>query len=240
MSTPYKQLNRARYEGHSEAAKYEGSRAKKLYSLRIARWVARRLGRENRILDIGGGVGHQVHLVRAMMPSLRCVAIDLAYTPLRERRTAYGMATNVQGDMEQLPFGDGAFDAVCFFAALHHSPYPLKVLSEARRILASGGSLLLVEPVSLALRLTGRGFDAVGDGINFRFSLPFLVAQVRLAGFSVREVKTTRILLRTLGSWPRTFDPVIRLGMAVDALVLERLPLFRQVGSIGLVWGRAV
>jgi SAM-dependent methyltransferase len=236
----YKRRNRARYEGHSEVQKYQSSQAKQLYSLRIARWVAGKLRAQDRLLDIGGGAGHQADLLRTLVPGVRCVGIDLAWTPLRERMLGYRLPFNVQGDMEQLPFGDAEFDAACFFAALHHSQYPLKVLSETRRILTAAGSVVLVEPVSLSLRLSGRGFDTAGDGVNFRFSLPFVVTQLRLAGFEVREVKTMRILLRLLGSWPRRFDSMIRLGLTLDAAVLEKLPVIRHLGSMALVWGRAV
>lgn len=238
--TDYKRRNRARYEGHSEAEKYERSRAKRLYSVRIARWVSSKLTPDDRILDIGGGVGYQAHLMRTWVPGFRCIAIDLAWSPLRERARKHGMTLNVQGDMEYLPFSDATFDVACFFGALHHSQYPLKVLSEVRRILTASGSILLVEPVSLSLRLSARGFDSVGDGVNFRFSLPFLTRQLRIAGFTVREVRTTRIFSRILGSWPRRFDALVRLGVALDSMFLERLPFVGQLGATGLVWGRAI
>ena len=53
----------------------------------------------------------------------------------------------VVGDMEQLPFADGAFDLVTTSAALHHSADPVRTLRQAARVLRPGGVLLaLNEP----------------------------------------------------------------------------------------------
>jgi SAM-dependent methyltransferase len=50
----------------------------------------------------------------------------------------------VRGDAIRLPFRDGAFDAVCCFAALHLFDEPLTALDAMARVLAPGGRLALL------------------------------------------------------------------------------------------------
>jgi ubiquinone/menaquinone biosynthesis C-methylase UbiE len=50
-----------------------------------------------------------------------------------------------QGNAEELPFGDGAFDLVTCRAAFHHFPRPGRVLSEMARVTAPGGRVLVAD-----------------------------------------------------------------------------------------------
>ena len=51
----------------------------------------------------------------------------------------------VRGDMTSLPCRAGSFDLVLCRSALHHMEDEVGVLSEIRRVLAPGGSLVLGE-----------------------------------------------------------------------------------------------
>lgn len=55
----------------------------------------------------------------------------------------------VAGKGEALPFASGRFDLILFFNSLHHVPLPLQwqAVSEAARVLAADGELLVVEPL---------------------------------------------------------------------------------------------
>jgi len=46
-----------------------------------------------------------------------------------------------QADAEALPFADGTFDAVAIGFGVHHFPFPVRALVEARRVLRSAGRL---------------------------------------------------------------------------------------------------
>jgi len=48
--------------------------------------------------------------------------------------------------LEELPFVDGAFDAVLSIVVLEHTPEPLRVLEEMRRVMRPGGALYMVVP----------------------------------------------------------------------------------------------
>ena len=49
------------------------------------------------------------------------------------------------GTLERLPVADGELDAALLVLVLHYVPDPLRVLREARRVLAPGGRLLIVD-----------------------------------------------------------------------------------------------
>ncbi len=107
-------------------------------------------GRE-RVLDLGCGVGHTALAVSERAAEV--VGVDLT-APMLEvaRELARGRGARnvrfVRADVEQLPFGDGAFDVVTSRFSAHHYPSPAKALLEAARALAPGGIFLLIDTVA--------------------------------------------------------------------------------------------
>lgn len=235
----YKRLNRERYESHSETEKYRKSKAKRLFSLEIARWVAAKLRPTDKVLDIGSGVGYQGNLLTEFLPNLRIFSLELSLRALQERQQVYRLNLNVQGDMERLPFRNGTLNAVFFFGALHHSQYTLVVLNEAKRVLKTSGTALLVEPVSLRMWLSGRGFDTCGDGMNFRFSLPFLLKHLELAGFVIQELKTTRVSTRVLTRFLGNSECVLKSCQTIDSRFFEKIPFMRHLGQVAFIRAEA-
>jgi ubiquinone/menaquinone biosynthesis C-methylase UbiE len=57
----------------------------------------------------------------------------------------------VVGDGSTLPFANNSFEAVLFYASLHHMPDVEASLDEAKRVLKDGGTLLLLEPLKGSL-----------------------------------------------------------------------------------------
>jgi SAM-dependent methyltransferase len=95
-----------------------------------------------RVLEIAAGTGVVTRkLASVLPPSVSIVATDLNQ-PMLDKASAIGTRRPVewrQADAMQLPFGDGAFDAVvCQFGAMFF-PDKAKAFSEARRVLAPGG-----------------------------------------------------------------------------------------------------
>lgn len=78
-------------------------------------------------LDIGaGGDDH-----RALFPNRTTLDIDAARNP------------DVVGDAERLPFGDDSYEIVICSEVLEHIRHPEKAISEMRRVLRPGGTLVL-------------------------------------------------------------------------------------------------
>jgi SAM-dependent methyltransferase len=98
------------------------------------------------VLDLATGGGHTA---LAFAPiARRVVACDVTEPMLRAARGLLrgrgdASATFVAGDVEALPFGDGAFDLVTCRIAAHHFADVAAAVREVRRVLRPGGSFLL-------------------------------------------------------------------------------------------------
>ena len=112
-----------------------------------------------RVLDVATAAGHTA---LAFAPHVTAVVgLDLTpqMLPLAARQAAERGAGNVVftvGDVEDLPFGDGAFDAVTCRIAPHHFPDVGRFVGEAARVLRPGGVLAVVDNVVPGSRLRGK------------------------------------------------------------------------------------
>ena len=124
--------------------------------------------RLGRVLDIGTGTGRLLELLAPRVQSGLGVDASramLALARARLARTGLGHLSVRQADMYRLPLA-GGFDVVVLQMVLHYAEDPAAVLSEAARVLAPGGRLLVVDlathdRAALAGRLAHRwhGFD---------------------------------------------------------------------------------
>ncbi len=119
----------------------------------FSRWLARRqrdalealqLEPGDRLLDVGCGTGAGVRAASARVE--RAVGVDLSPKMLaeaRERASGLSNVEFVEGDSEDLPFGDGEFTAVVCTTSLHHYPRPDAAAREFARVLAPGGRVVI-------------------------------------------------------------------------------------------------
>jgi ArsR family transcriptional regulator len=101
-----------------------------------------------RVADLGCGEGYLA--IEAARWAERVVAVDLSAASLdraRARAEARGVRNIVwkRGDIEDLPLEAGTVDVALLSQALHHAREPLRAIREAVRILARGGTLLLLD-----------------------------------------------------------------------------------------------
>jgi SAM-dependent methyltransferase len=105
-----------------------------------------RLRRPWRVLDVATGGGHTALAFAGVAE--RVVAVDLTEPMLGAARAfmrsrGVGNVEFVAGNVEALPFRDGAFPAVTCRIAPHHFPNVGAAVREVARVLAPGGSFLL-------------------------------------------------------------------------------------------------
>jgi 2-polyprenyl-6-hydroxyphenyl methylase/3-demethylubiquinone-9 3-methyltransferase len=128
-----------------------------------------------RVLDVGCGEGRfAAELGRA---GRQVTAVDVAEEPLRRARAAQPGLELLLADGEGAwPLPDSAFDVVWAGEVIEHVADTASWLSEARRVLRSGGSLLLSTPAHgpltrLRLGLSERAFaermDPQGEHLRF-------------------------------------------------------------------------
>jgi SAM-dependent methyltransferase len=98
------------------------------------------------VLDVACGPGNFTReFARLVGPAGLAVGIDASPTMLARaaRDTPRGEVAYVRGDAVHLPFRDGAFDAVCCFAALHLFADTSVALDHMTRVLTPGGRIAL-------------------------------------------------------------------------------------------------
>lgn len=146
--------------------------------------MAGRLGLSEfkRVLDVGCGVGHWGQILSTTMaPDTHFVGIDREQewvTEATQRALALNLAPRFsycRGDVNNLPFPDGAFDMVTCQTVLIHIQDPKHALAEMLRVLKVGGLLLIVEPNNLAQHavMGSLSKDSTADELTalFRFKL---------------------------------------------------------------------
>jgi ubiquinone/menaquinone biosynthesis C-methylase UbiE len=97
-----------------------------------------------RLLDLGCGNGS--YTVELSQRAAWTCGLDLQFNLLR---SVPGSIPRVQGAGESLPFEDRSFDCITMIEVLEHTHSDTGVLDECRRVLRSGGKLILFVPNKL-------------------------------------------------------------------------------------------
>jgi ubiquinone/menaquinone biosynthesis C-methylase UbiE len=150
------------------------------------------LGSGERVLDIGCGTGSLVVQLKQLHPRIDVVGLDPDPRALaRARRKAERAGVSVrldQGFSDELAYPEASFDRVFSSFMFHHlnAVQKLATLLEARRVLAPGGSLHLLDfggPEARRDGMLGRwlhAHDHLKD--NFGDRIPLLMRDAGFAG----------------------------------------------------------
>ena len=99
------------------------------------------------LLEVGCGAGRLLGWLARQGAAV--VGLDPSVAQLTQARSEVAGVPLVAGRGEALPFASATFDLVVYFNSLHHVPVAAQwqALAEAARVLATGGELLVVEPL---------------------------------------------------------------------------------------------
>lgn len=222
---------------------YEEIRYRLPWSRRYHAWLLSHmislLEPQGEVLDAGCGVG----VLAEYLPHVGLSGIDISREMLRLAKAR--MDRVVQGDVENLPYPDNAFDCVFARSVIHHLPHPNRGVRELIRVLKPGGRIIFLDtrdqnPFSRVFRerLTrGEHFSDLHQ--NMRES-SYLGAIRRYA--KIEKTEYMGYLAYTLMGFPDVFNlyrfvplkflitPVL---MAVEK-IWARIPLFNRFG-LGLI-----
>jgi ArsR family transcriptional regulator len=115
----------------------------------VERAIGRALGRRGfeTLVDIGTGTGRMIELFGPR--AAEAIGIDRSSEMLRLARVkleSAGVRSSLrQGDMYALPLADCSADCVIIHQVLHYAHAPADAIAEAARVLAPGGTLLVVD-----------------------------------------------------------------------------------------------
>jgi SAM-dependent methyltransferase len=149
---------------------------------KVRRWIAGVLARDgcSPALDICCGTGAQAgELAQA---GVRAVGLDLDPGILRYAASRHSLVPFVRADAVSLPFRDGSFRSIVLTYALHDKGPEARsrIMSEARRVLAPGGRLVILDferpwsPKSRAGGLLVTAIERAAGREHFRNGRDFL------------------------------------------------------------------
>ena len=168
-----------------------------LFGLLDARWT---------VGDLGTGTGGLPALLAPHVA--RVIGVDRSREMLeaaRRRTQGYDHVEYREGDLEDLPIGDGELDVAILSLVLHYVVDPPDVLAEARRTLCPGGHLIIVD-----MRPHERGatyakeMGHIWPGFDMRQMEEWL-----------RDTRFGRIQIRPLPPDPQAEGPLLFLATAV-------------------------
>lgn len=135
------------FAGHAEV--WDQIRSLHVAESEVERAIDDSLGRRplGRLVDIGTGTGRMIELFGPR--SSQAIGIDRSSDMLRVARVkleAAGIPSSLrQGDMYALPLPDQSADTIVVHQVLHYAHSPAAAIAEAARVLAPGGTLLVVD-----------------------------------------------------------------------------------------------
>jgi SAM-dependent methyltransferase len=100
------------------------------------------VGDDTRLLDAGCGSG--LALLQARSRGAIVTGLDAAEELLAVARARVPAADLQQGDLEELPYPDGSFDAVTAFNSVQYATDPVAALGELRRVASPGAPVAIV------------------------------------------------------------------------------------------------
>ena len=131
------------------AGRWDQVRSLHVAESEVERAIEQTLGHQSlgRLVDVGTGTGRMIELFGPR--STQAIGIDRSSDMLRLARVkleAAGIASSLrQGDMYALPLADQSADSVIIHQVLHYAHSPAAAIGEAARVLAPGGTLLVVD-----------------------------------------------------------------------------------------------
>ncbi len=132
---PYRDFERA---GWQRAALAYAGTFEKATSLYVQPLLAA-VGQPKSLLDVACGTGGLTAAAAAL--GVAAVGVDFSPAMLVEAKRCHPGLAFHEADAEALPFTDASFDAVLINFGVHHFPFPVRALSEARRVMRSGARL---------------------------------------------------------------------------------------------------
>jgi ubiquinone/menaquinone biosynthesis C-methylase UbiE len=168
---------------------------------------------QEKILDMCCGTGGTTFAIaRKAPPDCKIIGMDLSSGQIRvaENKRQFGNVEFMEGDVGRTTFQEGLFDKVFIAFALHEMDRDarLQVLSEARRVLRSGGRVIILEmdnPESLSVKLLA-GFWLF-YWLPFNFETPTrkdmlkhgVTSEAAEAGFqNLRRIRKSRGVLQVV------------------------------------------
>jgi ubiquinone/menaquinone biosynthesis C-methylase UbiE len=154
-----------------------------------------RITEGKRVADFCAGLGgpsrYLAHRFGADVTGIELTAARVKGAAALTRRVGLQDKVRIlEGDVMQVPLGDGSMDVVISQEALLHVPDKPRALAEAYRILKPGGRIVFTDWIAhRPLAEADRALMWQGMAVRELYSLPAYAELVRQAGFAVTAVE---------------------------------------------------
>jgi SAM-dependent methyltransferase len=194
---------------------------------------ARRVEPGSRVLEAGCGLGHFTVATAAL--GFVAEGLDWSEPTIDRLRRSFPTIPWHVGDVRDMPFESGAFDAVYSPGVCEHfEEGPARVLAETHRVLRSGGVAVVSTPCfNTWLARRASSFDEPEECLEsefyqYAFTPDGLTRLLTEIGFEVEGVRPYATLdtLQRFGNWrvPRLLNLPLAYGM-------DYIPIVRNWGS---------
>ena len=156
---------------------------------RISLAALERVASTGRLLDVGCGPGFLLEAARER--GWRATGVDPSPFSVA-RAKSLGFEAH-EGLLEDVAFQPGSFDAVAMLQVVEHLPDPRALLAECKRVLRSGGALLVAtpNPASLLARTKREGFNYWIPPMHCAWYTPAALERLlQKAGFDIKSSTT--------------------------------------------------
>ncbi len=174
-----------------------------------------------RVLDVGCGDGGLTRFLTRLGGNV--VGIDCNPRQLVKARSAepVGSERYIEGSGQDLPIPDNSVDIVVFLNSLHHVPVEFQgsALTEAARVLCSGGQLFICEPIA-----EGTHFEMVKPFDDETYVRAEALKAIKRANETLfREVREERYWYQVIDASFEDFaEEMTRIDPSRDALFADR------------------
>lgn len=98
------------------------------------------------IIDLGTADSRMLDMIHKKYPDVHCVGVEYNQELVDFGKANFPKLDIRQGDVQSLDFPDNSFDVAIATAVIEHLPNPGKAMREAKRVLRSGGIIVLTAP----------------------------------------------------------------------------------------------
>jgi 2-polyprenyl-3-methyl-5-hydroxy-6-metoxy-1,4-benzoquinol methylase len=176
-------------------------------------------GRNVRILDLGCGQGHITSKIQENFQSAEISGLDYSISAIEYAVALFPQIDFAVGNAYDPPYSEGYFDIVVCNNLWEHVPDPLFLLKEIRRIIRSGGFLIISTPSRYRLENIVR----VMRGKSVRFMSPLHVTEYSV-GQIIEQLEFGKFEVIRIDS-----EPVITKNTTIKSLIINGviLPIIR-------------
>jgi demethylmenaquinone methyltransferase/2-methoxy-6-polyprenyl-1,4-benzoquinol methylase len=175
-------------------------------------------------LDVAGGTGDiAFRIVKAGGPQTKVAVLDINGDMLavgRERAERKGLVDHlsfVEANAEDLPFGDGEFDAYTIAFGIRNVPRIDRALAEANRVLRRGGRFLCLEFSKVEAPLLAKVYE------SYSFSMIPMMGRL-VTG----DAEPYRYLVESIQQFPAAED----FAAMIEKAGFQRVGFTRLTGGI--------